>query len=414
MQSLKKNISWTFAGNVALAASQWLVVVVVTKALGVEDLGTYALATALVSPIFMLTNMGLRMVQATDIKSKYLFADFIAYRSITTVCAIVLSALFSVYIGYNNHILLVIFAIVYVKVFESFSDVYFGMFQQRELMEHVGKSLIFRSLMIGGFSIALAYISRSLIVTVVGVACAYTCSLLLYDIRKSVDKLVFPVEHFFNKFRNEYKNLFVTAFPLGITVCVNVLYQSLPRIFIEKFHGLDALGIFAGISYFIVVGSTIINAVGQSAIPRLAKYSTQDISDFMRLFYQMLLIAAAVGVFGIIFASLFSDIFLSLVYTPEFIGNRNLFVSLMVLATIVYLSGISGCALGALQLFRIQAVISIICFIVLSVAGYPLVRSLGSLGAAYALILAYGLKLAVELIYVHIHRSVRLSEGVSE
>src|SRR6476660_1556484 len=78
--SLRSNFSWTFAGNVVYAACQWGMLSALAKLGNPELVGQFALALAVTSPVFMLANLQLRGVQATDAQSQYTFADYLRVR----------------------------------------------------------------------------------------------------------------------------------------------------------------------------------------------------------------------------------------------------------------------------------------------------------------------------------------------
>ena len=63
--SLRKNFTWTFAGNAIYAASQWGQLVVLAKLGTPETVGQIALALAICAPVIMFANLQLRSVQAT-------------------------------------------------------------------------------------------------------------------------------------------------------------------------------------------------------------------------------------------------------------------------------------------------------------------------------------------------------------
>src|SRR5687767_8033419 len=66
--SLRRNFSWTLAGNVIYAACQWGILVVLAKLLAPESVGQFVLGVAVASPVFFLANLQLGSIQATDAK----------------------------------------------------------------------------------------------------------------------------------------------------------------------------------------------------------------------------------------------------------------------------------------------------------------------------------------------------------
>ncbi|MBV8827615.1 MAG: hypothetical protein JO108_00145, partial [Acidobacteriaceae bacterium] len=81
--SLKRNAAWVLAGNGTYAACQWMQVAVLAHAGTSRDVGRYALAFAIATPIFMLANLQLRSIQATDTARRYTLGHYVALRLVT-------------------------------------------------------------------------------------------------------------------------------------------------------------------------------------------------------------------------------------------------------------------------------------------------------------------------------------------
>ena len=404
MASLRKNFSWLVVGYASIAAAQWLFVVIVVKFLGVQALGHYALALAIVSPIFMFTNLSLRSIQATDVDDKFLFLEFLSFRLLTSLLAIVLVGGLLFLVNYNTTVVQILILLTMLKLAEGLSDVCYGVYQRQEQMSFIGKSLLIRSCLLVVGTVAIGWYSNSLVWMVAGTVFLYFAIAFFYDLPRIVGGL-----------RQQWRGvkvlldvffkLLVITLPLGITVCVNVLYQSIPRILVEDLIGPAELGVFSGISYFAVIGATVVNALGQGATPKLARLAKEDVRGFMELITRLSSLVVCIGIAGVVFAWMFSDSFLSLVYSEEFLQRRQLFVLLMFVALVTYLSGVLGCGLTALQEFRWQAYISAICLIVLCISSYPLISVFGVIGAAAALCLAYLTKVGME--YLTLRRCLR-------
>ena len=400
MSSLRINISWTLAGNLSFSAVQWLVIILITKVLGVEQLGNYALGLALVSPLFLFTNLSMRSIQATDTQARYSFTDYFIFRCLALNVACIGCFLFTLMLDISDYQRKIIGLLALLKISESISEVYFGMFQQKESMDLIGRSMIFRSLLAIVLAAATVIWSESLEGVVISLIFAYGIVLVFYDVRKLGLKLNLGEAKFRKKLKSKFYPLLLTTLPLGVTVSVNVLYQSIPRLLLEQNHGAVELGIFAGIAYFIVVGSTVVNAVAQSSLPRLAKYAVDELGLFLSLLKRLLVIAVFIGILGVLFAFLFSDLFLVLVYSEEFLGQRKIFVILMLMAGVVYISGFLGSSLTAMQHFQCQAYISITCILLLTCLSFMFIPDSAALGAAYAMLAAYTLKVLLEGICV--------------
>lgn len=83
-----QKISWTFSANVISAAVKWLLLVVIAQILTPIDVGDYALALAIASPITLFANMKLRSLYVTSKEED--FRSFATVRNIVFACSLVI------------------------------------------------------------------------------------------------------------------------------------------------------------------------------------------------------------------------------------------------------------------------------------------------------------------------------------
>src|SRR5258708_4783177 len=83
--SLRANFKWTLAGNAFYAACQWGMLSVLAKAGSPAVVGQFALGLAIAPPGFMFTNLQLRAVQASDVRSEFQFADYFTLRVLASL-----------------------------------------------------------------------------------------------------------------------------------------------------------------------------------------------------------------------------------------------------------------------------------------------------------------------------------------
>ena len=402
--TLRRNFSWTFIGNAVYAACQWGMLVVIAKFGSPEMVGRFTLGLAVTAPVFMLTNLQLRAIQATDAKQQYLFGDYLALRLISTTVALGAIAIISLASGYGWQLSQIILLIGLAKAFESISDVFYGLIQQHERMERIAVSLMIKgplSLLLLGTGV---YISGNILWGAVGLAVSWAIVLVGYDLRsgkliltkylqtsqsteprrgKSVAVLR-PLWHL-----KTLKKLVWLALPLGLVMMLISLNTNIPRYFIESYLGERELGFFAAIAYLMVAGNMVVSALGQSASPRLAKYyAAKNSRAFRQLLVRLVGIAALLGGLAVIAALVAGSQILTLLYQPEYAQYTDLFVWLMVAAGISYISSFLGYGMTAARYFRIQMPLYALGTTTSVLACLWLVPILGLQGAAIALIMS--------------------------
>jgi O-antigen/teichoic acid export membrane protein len=399
--SLRRNFSWTFVGNFIYAASQWGMLTVLAKIGTPEMVGQFALGLAVTAPVIMFSNMQLRAVQATDAKEDYLFSDYLTLRLVTTILALVVIAAIILFSGYKGDTALVIVGVSVAKSFESISDVFYGLFQQRERMDHIAHSLMIRgplSLVVLGLGV---YLTGKFIWGVVGMTVAWGLILFCFDMPNGVKILKMgrfnplTIEAGSRSFVSFWpkcekrlhvlKRLLWLALPLGLVMFLNSLNTNIPRYFIEHHLGSKQLGIFSAMAYLLVAGNTVVNSLGQSSSPRLAKYyAAGDSGAFRSLLYKLIGIGIIIGAFGIFIAVVVGKEVLTLLYTPEFAVCGDVFVWLMIAAAVLYVASILNYGMMATRSFTSQLPLFALITVGSVAACAWLIPKYGLLGAALA------------------------------
>src|SRR5690606_6566465 len=267
--SLRRNFSWTFAGNVVYAASQWGMLVVLARVGTPEMVGQFALGLAVTAPIILFANLALRQVQATDARREYAFGEYFGLRIVTTLLALAVIGVVAL-TAYQNETVLVIGLVGLAKAFEALSDVVYGLLQQHERMDRIAQSMMIK----GPVSlVALAAgvgLIGGVIGGVIGLVLVWGLIFALYDLRSARRLLGTDPRPRWNPRR--LGQLAWLALPLGFVAMLISLNTNIPRYFVERYLGEAQLGIYAAMAYLIVAGNTVVSALGQSASPRLAAY----------------------------------------------------------------------------------------------------------------------------------------------
>lgn len=398
--SLRRNFSWTLAGNIVYAASQWGMLVVLARVGTPEMVGQFSLGLAVTAPIILFANLGLRQIQATDTRREYAFGEYLSLRIIALTLALVLIAALAL-TGYRPEAALVILLMGVAKAFEALSDVIYGLLQQHERMDRIAQSMMIKG------PASLAALAAGVVLTggvlggVVGLALVWGLLFVLYDLY-SARLLTGDARALWPQWNAQrLRRLGWLALPMGFVAMLISLNTNIPRYFVERHLGEAQLGIYAAMAYLIVAGNTIVSALGQSASPRLAAYYAQgDRQAFTRLLLRLLGIGAGLGAAGVLVALLAGEQLLSLLYGPAYAAEAQVFVWIMVAAGSDYIIALSRHAITAARVLRFQAFLSGFSVIITIVLSSILIPLYGLLGGAAVLIKLSLLNLVVMLIVV--------------
>jgi O-antigen/teichoic acid export membrane protein len=389
--SLRANVWWTLLGNAGFALSQWGVLVAIAKTGDVVAVGHFALALAVTAPVFIAASMQLRSVQSTDVKQQYPFSEFLGQR----ICAVAVALLVVALLArqYEIAVWTPIVLMGAVKGVECISDIVCGVFQSRERMDLVTRSMLLRgSASLAAVAVCLPF-TRELSVWVSALLLARTIVLAGYDLPRCngfVSML---------KPRFDPKRMIVltkVAAPLGFVAMITSMNVNIPRYQIERSLGASELGIFSALSYILVLAVTITSAIGQSATPRLAAtLAAGDTRRFAILSGKLALLVSAAGAALVATAFLAGPQLLTLLYGPLYATHANIFTLLAIATAVSLPASIVGYCTIATQAFAVQVPIAVATTLVTYGASAWLIPMKGLPGASLVLIITATVQLVL-------------------
>lgn len=383
---LLKDFGWVFSGNVVYAASQWLIVLVLSKLGSPEKLGEYALGIAVVTPILVAANLQIRALVASDIQDQYSFRHYLKFRAVTLVAAMAIVVIFVLTDRHSWHLRGVILVLGVCQTLEYLADTYYGRMQKFNRLDRVSRS----SMMKGPLSLlALAlifYFTRDVFWACLGLLLGRLTIVVFYDARFHSG----PAQPAAAKVGDDWDwrpmyHLLLTAWPLGVIALLASLNGNIPRYFIDAHSGTRSLGIFAALYSLVAIGTLFINAFGQSVfVPAATAFAARDVESFRGIVRQFTLLAGGLGFAAVAVAALFGQRLLAVLYRPEY-ANGPLLVQLMIVGGVYWVSTAQGYILTAIRWLKAQIVVLGLTVVVAIAACAWMVPSMGLMGAAHAL-----------------------------
>ncbi len=392
--SLRRNFSWTLAGNVVYAACQWALLIVLAKLGPPETVGQFALALAVTAPVMLFANLQLAAVQATDAARAYRFGHYLALRLVTTALALAVIAGLALGVGYSPATAGVILAVGAAKAFEALSDAYHGLMQQHGRMDRVARSLMLK----GPLSVAAlaggVLLTGSVVAGCAALAAAWGLLLALYDARSPAWLRALSPELTPERSAPCWEwaalgRLAWLALPLGAVTMLFTLCTNIPRYFVEQRLGEGPLGIFAALAYVTVVGQVLSNSLAQAAAPRLASlYAAGDTRAFRLLVLKLTGVGAALAAAGVVVALVAGRLILTVLYRPEYAEHAGVFAAVMGGAGLWCVATVFVTAATAARRTRSQAAAALAVTVVTLAASAALIGGDSLAGAAAATVVS--------------------------
>jgi O-antigen/teichoic acid export membrane protein len=400
--SLKASLGYSFGSQVFFLFSQLGMLSALAHFHGPIAVGEYGLALALTTPMFLLMNMGFRTAQAVDVNEAFSFADYGGTRIILTGMATAISILLATVFAkeYSTFVIVVVMALA--KAFESISSLAFGAYQQAGRMDMVASSFAARSAITLVSFVALLLLGADTATALLAQLVTWAVFALLFDYPRAsrlvTGRMVFPRW----SIRDSWRLLRHSA-PLGGGLLANALQMTVTRLLVERFVGLEALGLFTSVAYFQQAGVSASNSVSNAIVNRLARLSRADKrSKLRRILLSLLLMFMLAGAAGIALCYYFGELILRILFGFDE-AHQSATQLLLVISVVVSLRMISTLPqslMFAEQRFKEFLGYQLFSLALTVVLGYFLIPRYGILGAGYVLLIAALLRLMILEVFV--------------
>jgi O-antigen/teichoic acid export membrane protein len=398
--SLRWNFSWTFVGNLVYSACQWGTLVLLAKLGNTEMVGQYGLALAVAGPIIALTNLQVTTLLTTDTHERFQFADYLSFRLLTTLVAMLVIASVPLVVHYPRQTALVVLIVGLAQAVEAVREIYHAQLQFKDHMDRIAKSMMFRAVLGLACLGVTVFLTHSIVLGAMALTLARAFVSAIYDMSGPTQ---LAPRHVSNPEElrqilaagsaalrprwnlSAQKQLLRMSSTLGVIALLVSLIPNIPRYFIAGSISEGALGIFAATASLVSAGNLIIMALAQSAFVRLAKqYAAGDMVGFNALLWKLIGIASVLGLGGVGVAAAFGHRLLTIIYRPEYAEHTDLLIPMMVAGTFGYVASLLGSAVTSARFFKQQIPMLIAVVAAAALSSWLLIPHYGLLGAGYA------------------------------
>ena len=385
------NVGWNLFGSLAYASGQWLQLIILAQMGGPAAVGLYAFALALTAPVMVFASLCLRFMQASDARASYTFREYLSLRRATTLAAVGTIVAIASATGAARGAWAVLLPVCAMRAADALSDIYYGLWQQRERMKVIAWGLLLNSAGSVTFMIAAATAGGGVPAAALGAAAGSWAALLFIHLRTATDPELrcamasasAPVSW------QRVFRLSREAAPLGVTILLSSLQQNVPRLFVQYHAGAAALGVFAAASQLTATADLVGGALAAAASPRLGAHSASgDTRSFRSLTRHLVLAGAMLGVMGVVLAAGAGEWFLVNVYRPEFASGAPMLVVLSAAAGMTVVASMLGYSLTSARVITIQPSLLTVSLTVVAACCVAVVPRWGGDGAAWALFAA--------------------------
>jgi O-antigen/teichoic acid export membrane protein len=345
---LRDDFALVLVGNVIYSACQWGIVVALAKLGSTRQVGEYALGVAISAPIVVFANLQLRALVASEVKDRFSFGQYLAFRLTSLGAALAVVAAVAGYTQPAWALRGIVILTGLVQALEALSDTYYGFMQRCGRMDRVSISLALR----GPFPLAalclVMYRTHSVILAVGAMLAARFVVLIAWDMqlgfaRAAIASMPGPSPTRIRWDASSMFSLLRLALPLGVISMLLSLNSNFPRYFLEAHSGSADLGIFSALASLLAAGNLVVSAFGQSVFQPVARACADaDLARFRLYSLLALLLGAGLGIAFVIGASLFGRTILVHVFRPEYAEHASALVHLTVAGTVLFVGSSLG------------------------------------------------------------------------
>lgn len=384
--SLSTNFAWILTGNIAYALCQFGVLVLIAKCGTAEMVGKFTLSIAIATPVFMMTNLGLRPIYVTDSIRKYEPSEYLSLRIGSSTFGLLVLLIVTLFGGYDNSVALVLISVTIYKFSESISNLLHGAFQKNERMDLICKSLISRGILSLLCLYVLLKVYDSIVVATFGMAIAGFSVMVSFDLVlfTKIEIKEINWRTFFN-YRNSM-DLIKTSYMVGFVALLVSLRSSIPKYFIEHEKGLETLGYFSALAYVVTACTMLSEALGQTVVSRLSKYYVESPKNFIKLANRSIYIGCVIG-FCLIFSStLLGNKVLIVLFSEEYSRFHSLLIWLSLSGCMSIVGSVFYYVMISAGRYKFPGFQQMGMVIVTTLAALVLIPKYGLMGGAYCLI----------------------------
>lgn len=375
----RRTAIWNMVSSILGAAQSAIFLLVVTHVCDAVYAGIFSIATTLGYQIIAIGSYGMRNFQATDVKQKYKFKEYLLSRYFTSIAMFIFLIGYVWIKDYNTEKALIILAFGVYKAVDVIEDVFHGEFQRYNRLDigaismtirYVISFLVFAVVLITSHNLLFACICEAVISILVFI-------ILTYEVIKP--RKILSVQ-------GALKHtgwLLRDCFPLFIGGFLYLYVCNAPKYAIDNCLSQESQMYFAILFMPVFVVNLLSSFVYRPLLVRMAIcWNEKRNKEFWHMVMTQIALIFVLTIMGILGAYLCGTQILSLVYGVDVNPYRNCLVLLMFGGGFAALIGF---LINVLTVMRLQTLL-LLGYMVASVAALivsnPIVSKLGIFGAS--------------------------------
>lgn len=375
---------WAGAGMAASGLCQWGAVLALARFTDPASVGTYALANAITTPLFVFSHFGQRTLMVTGADRGASLAGHAWFRAATGAGAFAAALIAGAAFSPGLALTAMLAAVASLKLADSVLDASLGAFQREHRMDRAGFAQLWQAGASFGVFLVILIATRQAIPAVAGWAAArLAAAVWQVNANEEFDSRNGP------RGSLDWRAALLPGgmgWPLAWAAALAIFTASVPRLLIEHYGGRELLGLFAAMSSVEMASGIVVSSLAQVAAPALAASArVADRSGFHALLTRLVVAAASVGGAAVLVALLAGSWILTILFGPAYAaaGPADAFAVLLGAAAVAQVNIALTVGLSARHLIHAQPYLLLLACLSALVAGLLLIPARGLEGAAW-------------------------------
>lgn len=327
----KSGVFWNILGSSVYAVTSMLIGVIVIGLQGKYEGGLFLLAfSTLGQQLYIVSSFGQRPVMITDTSHKHTFGDYLNFRKISFILAVVSGFIYSLFFAGSLYIIIIWMLMILYKALDGLADAYESEFQRQFRLDITGKSILIRTVISVAVFIILLIICKNLMIASISFVLSLLSVIYVVDIKglKKLGTVDYSVD------KKSLKPIFDKSKWLFLSSFLDMYVFSASKYSVSNLLGYEVNAYYS----LIFIPTSIINLMANFIIrPTLTKlsifYDRGNIKDFVKLVLKIMLGIVLLTAFAVVAGYFMGMQILSIVLKydiGEMLKLRSAFIILLI------------------------------------------------------------------------------------
>lgn len=283
---IRRNMLWNVTGSVGFIGAQWMMTILIVRLAGYTEAGYLSLGLSLTNIFTNIAYFCIRNYQVSDSTGRYGADVYVTHRAAATAAAFAVYAAFVLLNGYETYVTVFLLLFMLYRLNEPVVDVFHGIDQKAWRLDTAGKSFLLRGVLTLAAFIVMEKITGNLVLTTLLMIAAAYGVIFLFDVPRA-----YRCEPFSIRFEKDaLLSLTKDCFPLFLyAICLNAVVP-IPRYFLEKLAGSEALGYYASVAIPASVIQLLASYIFTTFTALFSEYlAKNEKKKFLSLFWKLTL-----------------------------------------------------------------------------------------------------------------------------